>query len=80
MVSMCSKSCGTEGRPWRCSCAGLATRHEVLDHFAHCLDVIGDRVDMDARFGTSLDSAVERDGAVEIRYRTPDGSTGRRPK
>lgn len=54
----------------------LATKSEVLDHLAHCLDVIQRRVRVDEWFGWSLESDAEADGVVRIVCTSADG--GRR--
>ena len=53
--------------------AYLATKGEVLDHFAHCLDVIKQRVRVDEFFGWEMESDDETDGVVRIRCRSSDG-------
>jgi hypothetical protein len=50
----------------------LATKHEVLDHFAHCLDVIKQRVQVEEFFGWALESHEEIDGKVRIICRSSD--------
>lgn len=52
----------------------LATREEVLDHFAHVVDVVRGRVDLDERYGWELLSHEERDGRVHVRVRDPGGA------
>jgi Pyridine nucleotide-disulphide oxidoreductase len=51
----------------------LATKNEVLDHFAHCVDVIKQRVRVDEFFGWEMESEDETDGVVRIRCRSSDG-------
>jgi hypothetical protein len=51
----------------------LATKGEVLDHFAHCLDVIKQRVRVEEFFGWDMESDDETDGVVRIRCRSSDG-------
>jgi hypothetical protein len=51
----------------------LATRGEVLDHFARCVDVIKQRVQVDEFFGWALQSHEETDGVVRITCRSSDG-------
>ena len=53
----------------------LATKDEVLDHFAHCLDVLKQRVRIDEFFGWDMESDDETDGVVRIRCRSSDGRT-----
>jgi hypothetical protein len=53
--------------------AYLATKDEVLDHFAHCLDVIKRRVRVDEFFGWEMLSDQEIDGMVRITCRAADG-------
>src|SRR5262245_18065199 len=53
----------------------LAAKDEVLDHFAHCLEVIKQRVRVYEDFGWDLASANETDGVVRIRCRSSDGRT-----
>jgi hypothetical protein len=53
----------------------LATKDEVLDHFAHCLEVIKQRVRVDEFFGWDMESDDETDGVVRIRCRSSDGAT-----
>ena len=52
----------------------LATKDEVLDHFAHCLNVVKERVQVDELFGATMESAVERDGSVRVTCRSADGT------
>jgi thioredoxin reductase len=51
----------------------LATKGEVLDHFAHCLNVIKQRVQVEELFGATMESADEVDGTVRITCRSADG-------
>lgn len=51
----------------------LATKDEVLDHFAYCLGEIEKRVTVDERFGWSFESDEESGGTVQVSCRTPDG-------
>ena len=51
----------------------LATKGEVLDHFEHCLDVMKQRVQVNALFGWALESHDEADGIVRITCRSSDG-------
>ncbi|MFD4293316.1 FAD-dependent oxidoreductase [Rhodococcus sp. NPDC058532] len=51
----------------------LATKTEVLDHFRHCLDVIGRDLRVDEYFGWSFESATEANGTVRIQCHRPDG-------
>jgi hypothetical protein len=53
----------------------LATKDEVLDHFAHCLDVIKQRVRVDEYFGWDMESDDDADGVVRVRCRSSDGRT-----
>ena len=53
--------------------AYLATKDEVLDHFACCLDVIKQRVRVDEYFGCAVESDVETDGIVRVTCRSTDG-------
>jgi hypothetical protein len=53
----------------------LATKPEVLDHFAHCVDVIKQRVDVDELFGWELDSYEETGGSVRISCKSSGGET-----
>jgi len=56
----------------------LPTKTEVLDHFRHCLDVIGEQVTVDARFGWEFLSDKEfgsgSGAGVRITCRAPDGT------
>jgi hypothetical protein len=51
----------------------LATKGEVLDHFAHCLDIVKQRVRVDEFFGYEVESDDETDGTVRIVCRSSDG-------
>jgi hypothetical protein len=51
----------------------LATQGEVLDHFAHCLNVIKARVRVDEFFGWEVDSQDETAGIVRVTCRSSDG-------
>lgn len=51
----------------------LATKGEVLGHFAHCLDVIRQRVQVEVRLGWELESHDETGGDVRIICRSADG-------
>src|SRR6185369_14546884 len=51
----------------------LATKTEVLDHFAHCVDVVRQRVPVDEYYGWALESQDEADGVVRITCRSADG-------
>jgi cation diffusion facilitator CzcD-associated flavoprotein CzcO len=51
----------------------LATKPEVLDHFAHCVDVIKQRVHVDELFGWELESYEETGGSVRIACRSTGG-------
>ena len=51
----------------------LATKDEVLAHFAHCLDVVKRRVQVDELFGWTMASVDEGDGIVRITCRSSDG-------
>lgn len=52
----------------------LATKDEVLDHFEHCIDQIGQRVQVDERYGWSLLSdTAGPDGGVRITCRSDTG-------
>jgi len=45
----------------------------VLDHFAHCLDVVKQRVRVDELFGATMESHEEVDGFVRVTCRAEDG-------
>jgi Pyridine nucleotide-disulphide oxidoreductase len=51
----------------------LATQGEVLDHFAHCLDVIKARVRVDEFFAWEVESHDETAGVVRVTCRSSDG-------
>ena len=51
----------------------LATKGEVLDHFAYCLEVIKQRVRVDELFGWEFQSDQEFDGKVQVICRSLDG-------
>ncbi len=51
----------------------LATREEILDHFANILDVVRARVNLDERYGWEFIEHEERDGRVIARARNADG-------
>ncbi|WP_124712589.1 potassium transporter [Mycolicibacterium nivoides] len=51
----------------------LATKPEVLDHFAHCLQQIKQRVRVEERFGWEFETADAVGGAVQIACRDADG-------
>ena len=51
----------------------LATQGEVLDHFAHCLDVLKERVRVDEYFGWEVESHDETAGIVRVTCGSPDG-------
>ncbi len=53
--------------------AYLASKSEVLDHFAHCLDVIKQRVRVDEFFGWEVESHAEAAGIVRVTCRSSDG-------
>jgi cation diffusion facilitator CzcD-associated flavoprotein CzcO len=53
--------------------AYLATKGEVLDHFAHCLTVIKQRVRVEEFFGWDVESDSEIAGLVQVSCRAPDG-------
>jgi thioredoxin reductase len=53
----------------------LATKDEILDHFAHCLNVIKERVPVEEYFGWEFESHDETDGVVRVACRSPDGQT-----
>jgi hypothetical protein len=56
--------------------AYLATKHEVLDHFAHCLDVVRGRVQLDLWFGTEYVDHEVVEGLIRVSCRNAGG--GRR--
>ncbi|RUP34903.1 MAG: potassium transporter [Mycolicibacterium sp.] len=51
----------------------LATKHEVLAHFDHCLDVLRRRVKVDEYYGWTMQSDEEADGVVRVQCRSDDG-------
>jgi hypothetical protein len=51
----------------------LATKGEVLDHFAHCLKVIKRRAQVDEFFGWAVESQEEIDGIVRITCGSSEG-------
>ncbi|UGT43710.1 FAD-dependent oxidoreductase [Nocardia yamanashiensis] len=51
----------------------LATRTEVLEHFAHCVRVIGERVQVEEYFGVDYRSHEETAGGVRITCTDADG-------
>ncbi|WP_395310299.1 NAD(P)-binding protein [Mycobacterium sp. AMU20-3851] len=51
----------------------LATKDEVLDHFAHCLAQIRQRVQVEEWLGWSYVSETEHDGRVRVVCRTGSG-------
>ncbi|WP_061004958.1 potassium transporter [Mycolicibacterium mucogenicum] len=53
----------------------LATKHEVLAHFDHCLDVLRRRVTVDEYYGWTMQSDEEADGVVRVQCRSDDGRT-----
>jgi hypothetical protein len=53
--------------------AHLATKGEVLDHFAHCVDVIRQQVRVDEYLGWDFESTEEADGVVRVSARSGDG-------
>ncbi|OBF36311.1 potassium transporter [Mycobacterium sp. ACS1612] len=53
--------------------AHLATKAEVLDHFAYCLDVIKQRARVDEFFGWTVESHDEADGVVRVACSSADG-------
>jgi hypothetical protein len=55
--------------------AYLATKYEVLDHFAHCVDVVRDRVRLDTRFDTEYVDHEVVDGSVRVTCRSADGAS-----
>lgn len=57
--------------------AYLATKHEVLDHLAHCLDVIGTGSQVETRFDTEYVDHTELGGTVTVTLRERDGTTAR---
>ncbi|WP_101952450.1 FAD-dependent oxidoreductase [Mycobacterium sp. 3519A] len=53
--------------------AHLATKAEVLDHFARCVDVIKQRARVDEFFGWTVESHDEADGVVRVACKAADG-------
>jgi len=53
--------------------AYLATKHEVLDHFAHCVDVVRGRVQLDEWFGTEYVDHEVVEGLVRVSCHTAGG-------
>lgn len=51
----------------------LATKHEVLAHFDHCLDVLRHRLTVDEYYGWTMQSDAEADGVVRIQCVSDDG-------
>lgn len=51
----------------------LATKPEVLDHFAYCLQQIKQRVRVDERYGWSFEKDEPGEGGVQITCRDGDG-------
>jgi hypothetical protein len=51
----------------------LAARDEVLAHLCYCLEVIGERITLDPRWGWNYLSHREEAGRVRIEVRAPDG-------
>lgn len=51
----------------------LATKAEVLDHFAHCVSVVRRRVAVDEFLGWTMTSHDEIDGHVRVTARAADG-------
>jgi hypothetical protein len=51
----------------------LAARHEVLDHFAHVLDVVRTRVELDECYGWEFTEHEELDSRVLVRARNAEG-------
>lgn len=52
----------------------LATRSEVLEHCAHCVRVIEERVQVEEYFGCDYQSHEETDGGVRVTCTGPDGA------
>lgn len=65
--------------PWKWSRPKdyLATGREVMDHFAHCTDVLRDRVDLVERYGVTFEGCeeivTEGPSRVRITCRAPEG-------
>ncbi|MDH6197721.1 hypothetical protein M2272_004376 [Mycobacterium frederiksbergense] len=53
----------------------LATKDEVLGHFAHCLDEINTKVTVDARYGWEFVSEEQIGATVRVTCRDADGET-----
>ncbi|MCE5290555.1 MAG: FAD-dependent oxidoreductase [Nocardiaceae bacterium] len=53
----------------------LATKPEVLDHFQHCLDVIGQRTQLEQMFGWEYRSHQAANGTVRVSFTSPAGET-----
>ncbi|WP_072803552.1 FAD-dependent oxidoreductase [Rhodococcoides yunnanense] len=53
----------------------LATKPEVLDHFTHCLDVIGQRVRLVEYYGWSVDGHVESESGNVLTAKSTAGQT-----
>ncbi|MFE6858280.1 FAD-dependent oxidoreductase [Nocardia sp. NPDC057668] len=51
----------------------LASRSEVLEHFAHCVRVIGQRVRVEEFYGCDYVSHEEAEGGVRVSCTGPDG-------
>jgi len=51
----------------------LATREEILEHFANILGVVRARVHLDERYGWEFTEHEERDGRVLVRARNAEG-------
>ncbi|MFE4456320.1 potassium transporter [Nocardia tengchongensis] len=51
----------------------LATKDEVLEHFEHCMRVIGQRIQIEQHFGFDYQSHEETSGGVRITCAGPDG-------
>jgi hypothetical protein len=51
----------------------LATKDEVLDHFAHCLALIERDVDVHELFGCDVECYDETDSGVSVQCRSSDG-------
>lgn len=54
--------------------AYLATKNEVLDHFAHCVEVVRERVHLDVWFGTEYVGHEVVDDLVRVSCLTKDGT------
>jgi cation diffusion facilitator CzcD-associated flavoprotein CzcO len=53
----------------------LATKHEVLDHLQHCLEVAASRVQVTNLFGWEVESHDEAEQSVRITCRSANGGT-----